>query len=66
MFRQPNGGVDAAARFHVPFAGPAIVRNTLPSVASNDVLCGKSVFGLHQTARVMSGGDVFKPDIARQ
>ena len=32
----------------------------------NDLLRGNSIFALHQTARIMSSGDVFKPDITRQ
>src|SRR6266576_5256753 len=35
-----NGGVDAAARFHSSIAGPIMLRNTLPPLASNDLLCG--------------------------
>jgi hypothetical protein len=33
----PNGGVDAAARFHSTFAAPVTMRNTLPPLASNDL-----------------------------
>jgi hypothetical protein len=33
-----NGGVDAAARFHSSIAGPVMMRNTLPPLASNDLL----------------------------
>jgi hypothetical protein len=35
---QPNGGVDAAARFHSSIAGRIKLRNTLPPLASNDLL----------------------------
>jgi hypothetical protein len=35
---QANGGVDAAARINAPFAGPVMMRNTLPPLASNDLL----------------------------
>ena len=35
----PNGRVDAAARFHSSIAGPIMMRNTLPPLASNDLLC---------------------------
>src|SRR6266404_8095379 len=34
-----NGGVDAAARIKAPFAVPSKLRNTLPPLASNDLLC---------------------------
>jgi hypothetical protein len=34
----PNGGVDAAARIHSSIAGPIKLRNTLPPLASNDLL----------------------------
>src|SRR3954463_12016325 len=37
--KTPNGGVDAAARIKAPFAGPSKLRNTLPPLASNDLLC---------------------------
>ena len=33
----PNGGVDAAARIHSSIAGPVMMRNTLPPLASNDL-----------------------------
>jgi hypothetical protein len=33
----PNGGVNAAARFHSTIAGPIMMRNTLPPLASNDL-----------------------------
>jgi len=36
----PNGGVDAAARFHSSIAGPIMMRNTLPPLASNDLFGG--------------------------
>jgi hypothetical protein len=32
-----NGGVDAAARIHSSIAGPVMMRNTLPPLASNDL-----------------------------
>src|SRR6266852_9315690 len=32
-----NGGVDAAARSHERIAGPSLMRNTLPPLASNDL-----------------------------
>jgi hypothetical protein len=35
--KKPNGGVDAAARFHSSIAGPVMMRNTLPPLASNDL-----------------------------
>ncbi|MGQ0763743.1 MAG: hypothetical protein ACT4OT_17245 [Acidobacteriota bacterium] len=38
MNKAPNGGVDAAARFHSTIAAPIILRNTLPPLASNDLL----------------------------
>ena|GEM_PF-7084235 len=34
----PNGGVDAAARIQSSIAGPVIMRNTPPPLASNDLL----------------------------
>jgi hypothetical protein len=34
----PNGGVDAAARFHSTIAVPVMMRNTPPPLASNDLL----------------------------
>jgi hypothetical protein len=34
----PKGGVDAAARFQSSIAGPIIMRNTRPPLASNDLL----------------------------
>src|ERR1043166_7421719 len=37
--RPSNGGVDAAARIHSSIAGLIMVRNTLPPLASNDLLC---------------------------
>src|SRR5260370_20467200 len=37
-FGRPNGGVDAAARIKAPFAAPSKLRNTLPPLASNDLL----------------------------
>jgi hypothetical protein len=36
--KQPNGGVDAAARIQSTIAGAIILRNTLPPLASNDLL----------------------------
>jgi hypothetical protein len=36
--KMPNGGVDAAARFQSTFAGRINLRNTLPPLASNDLL----------------------------
>src|SRR6266849_1137508 len=36
---RPNVRVDAAARFHSSIAGPIMMRNTLPPLASNDLLC---------------------------
>jgi hypothetical protein len=33
----PNGGVDAAARIHSSIAAPIMMRNTLPTLASNDL-----------------------------
>jgi hypothetical protein len=33
-----NGGVDAAARIQPIVAGPVVMRNTLPPLASNDLL----------------------------
>src|SRR5215813_10666647 len=41
----PNGGVDAAARFHSTIAGPIMMRNTLPPLASNDLLCASPANG---------------------
>src|SRR5207253_7035122 len=35
-----NGGVDAAARIKAPCATPSKLRNTLPPLASNDLLDG--------------------------
>src|SRR6266542_2045424 len=35
--KQPNGGVDAAARIQSSIAGPVMMRNTLPPLASNDL-----------------------------
>src|SRR3954470_1880169 len=35
-----NGGVDAAARIQSSIAGRIMMRNTLPPLASNDLLCG--------------------------
>jgi len=32
-----NGGVDAAARIHSSIAGPVMMRNTPPPLASNDL-----------------------------
>jgi hypothetical protein len=37
-----NGGVDAAARIHSSIAGPVMMRNTLPPLASNDLFDGAS------------------------
>jgi hypothetical protein len=37
MLPATNGGVDAAARFHSTIAGPVMMRNTLPPLASNDL-----------------------------
>jgi hypothetical protein len=34
----PNIGVEAAARIHSSIAGPVMMRNTLPPLASNDLL----------------------------
>jgi hypothetical protein len=34
--KRPNGGPDAAARFHESLAGSVMMRNTLPPLASND------------------------------
>jgi hypothetical protein len=36
----PNGGVDRPARFHERIAGPVMMRNTLPPLASNDLFDG--------------------------
>ena len=36
--KRPNDGVDAAARIHSTFAAPSKLRNTLPPLASNDLL----------------------------
>src|SRR5437764_10508140 len=36
--RRYNGEVDAAARIHSSIAGPVMMRNTLPPLASNDLL----------------------------
>jgi hypothetical protein len=36
--RQPNVRVDRAARFHSTFAGPSLMRNTLPPLRSNELL----------------------------
>jgi hypothetical protein len=44
----PNVGVDAAARFHSSFAGPVMMRNTLPPLASNDLLYRVPVLQIHQ------------------
>jgi hypothetical protein len=38
MSKPPNVGVDAAARIHSSIAGPVMMRNTLPPLASNDLL----------------------------
>ena len=38
--QRANGGVDAAARIHSSIAGPVMMRNTLPPLASNDLLGG--------------------------
>jgi hypothetical protein len=35
--KTPNGGVDAAARFHSSIAGSVMMRNTPPPLASNDL-----------------------------
>jgi hypothetical protein len=35
--KPPNGGADAAARIHERIAGPIILRNTPPPLASNDL-----------------------------
>ena len=35
-----NGGVDAAARIQSSIAGPVKLRNTLPPLASNELLAG--------------------------
>jgi hypothetical protein len=45
----PNVGVDAAARFHSSFAGPVMMRNTLPPLASNDLLYRVPVLQIHQS-----------------
>jgi hypothetical protein len=45
----PNGGVDAAARINAPFAAPSKLRNTLPPLASNDLL--DSALGAKDTLR---------------
>jgi len=36
--KRDNGGVDAAARIHSSIAGLIMMRNTLPPLASNDLL----------------------------
>jgi hypothetical protein len=36
-----NVGVDRAARIHSSIAEPVMMRNTLPPLASNDLLGGK-------------------------
>jgi hypothetical protein len=41
--KAPNGGVDAAARIHSSIAGPIMMRNTLPPLASNDLLCALTI-----------------------
>jgi hypothetical protein len=38
IVKMPNVGVDAAARIKAPFAAPSKLRNTLPPLASNDLL----------------------------
>jgi len=38
--KTPNGGVDAAARFHSSIAGPIMMRNAPPPLASNDLFGG--------------------------
>jgi hypothetical protein len=37
-----NGGVDAAARIHERIAGPVMMRNTLPPLASNGLFGGRT------------------------
>src|SRR5207244_1421063 len=37
FLRRDNGGVDAAARIQSSIAGPSMMRNTLPPLASNDL-----------------------------
>src|SRR5262249_55471738 len=66
LLLRPDGGVDAAARIHSTTAPQIILRTPLPPLASNDLLCGNPIFGLHQTARIISSDDMFEPDIARQ
>jgi hypothetical protein len=36
--KQSNGRVDAAARFHSTIAGPFMMRNTPPPLASNGLM----------------------------
>jgi hypothetical protein len=38
LVKPHNGGVDAAARIHSSIAGSDMMRNTLPPLASNDLL----------------------------
>jgi hypothetical protein len=38
FYQKPNGGVDAAARIHSSIAARVMMRNTLPPLASNDLL----------------------------
>jgi hypothetical protein len=45
-FVRPNGGVDAAARIQSSVAGPVMMQNTLPPLASNDLLGGSSHMSL--------------------
>src|ERR1700682_6134900 len=42
-----NGGVDAAARTHSNIAGRIKLRNTLPPLASNDLLCRRLRTGVN-------------------
>jgi hypothetical protein len=47
----PNGGVDAAARIKAPSAAPSKLRNTLPPLASNDLLSGVAIIDAVRTHR---------------
>src|SRR5437867_4130068 len=50
--KPPNGGVDAAARIQSSIAGPIMIRNTLPPLASNDLLCAVLLADLGRTIQI--------------
>ena len=54
-----NGRVDAAARFHSSIAGPVMMRNTLPPLASNDLLAGERMESHSRSLRLRACANRF-------